>query len=123
LWAPCSLAFPAAAWAAFASCLWCWIYNLGIGVGRMHEISRGAMHADRHAVVTWWGLRSQGFFIGRKSSIFSKFPFYPHGPIKFDISQIFPFFPVSTQTIQIQPRDGLALIMIYSCFDLWTSDV
>jgi hypothetical protein len=58
------------------------------------------------------------FFIGRKSSIFPKFPFYLRGPIKFDISQIFPFFPVSTQTIQNQPRDGPTLIMIYSCFDL-----
>jgi hypothetical protein len=28
----------------------------------------------------------QGFFIGRKSPIFPKFPFYPRGPIKFDIS-------------------------------------
>jgi hypothetical protein len=58
------------------------------------------------------------FFIGRKSPIFPKFPLYLQGPIKFDISQIFPFFPVSTQTIQNQPRDGPTLIMIYSCFDL-----
>jgi hypothetical protein len=63
------------------------------------------------------------FFIGRKSPIFSKFSFYPRGLIKFEISQIFPFFPVSTQIIQNQPCDGPTLIMIYSCFDLWTSDV
>jgi speckle-type POZ protein len=58
------------------------------------------------------------FFIGRKSPIFPKFPFYPRGPIKFDISQIFPIFPVSTQTIQNQSCDDPTLIMIYSCFDL-----
>ena len=49
------------------------------------------------------------FFIGRNSRKFPKFPFYPQGPIKFDIGQIFPFFPASTQTTQIQPYDNPAL--------------
>jgi hypothetical protein len=64
------------------------------------------------------GSCSHGFFISRNSLIFLKFPFYPQGPIKFDIGQIFPFFPTSTQTTQIQPCDGPALIMFYSCFYL-----
>jgi hypothetical protein len=63
-------------------------------------------------------IRPRVFFIGRKSPIFPKFLFYPRGPIKFDISQIFSIFPVSTKTIQNQPRDDPTLIMIYSCFDL-----
>jgi hypothetical protein len=66
------------------------------------------------------GDAEEGFFIGRKSSIFSKFPFYPRGPIKFDISQIFPIFPVSTQIIQNQSRDDPTLIMFNI---LGTSDV
>ena len=49
------------------------------------------------------------FFIGRNSRKFSKFPFYPQGPIKFDIGQIFPFFPAPTQITQIQPCDGPTL--------------
>jgi len=49
------------------------------------------------------------FFIGRNSPKFPKFPFYPQGPIKFDIGQIYPFFPAPTQTTQIQPRDGPTL--------------
>ena len=49
------------------------------------------------------------FFIGRYSPKFPKFPFYPQGPIKFDIGQIFPFFPALTQTTQIQPCDGPTL--------------
>ena len=49
------------------------------------------------------------FFIGRNSRKFPKFPFYPQGPIKFDIGQIFLFFPASTQTTQIQSCDNPTL--------------
>jgi hypothetical protein len=58
------------------------------------------------------------FFISQNSPKFSKFLFYSRGPIKFDISQIFPFFHASTQTTQIQLRDGPALVMFFSCFYL-----
>ena len=52
---------------------------------------------------------SKVFFIGRNSRKFPKFPFYPQGLIKFDIGQIFPFFPASIQTTQIQPCDNPTL--------------
>jgi hypothetical protein len=45
------------------------------------------------------------------------------GPIKFNIGQIFSFFSAPTQKTQIQSRDGPTLIMFYSCFYMWTSDV
>jgi hypothetical protein len=78
----------------------------------MHVFSVGTWESDRACAR---GRAHADFFIGNFLSIL--------GPIKFDISQNFFFFPVSTQTIQNQPRDGPTLIMIYSYFDLWTSDV
>jgi hypothetical protein len=80
------------------------------------SLRRGLPPSSRVCTISY--LASRVFFIGRNSPIFPKFPFYPRGPIKFEISQFFPFFPVSTQTIQNQSRDGPTLIMIYSCFDL-----
>ena len=60
----------------------------------------------------------KGFFIGRNSRKFSKFPFYPQGPIKFDIGQIFPFFSCfHTDNPNSAVRQSHT-IMFYSCFYL-----
>ena len=65
-----------------------------------------------------WEVPRRVFFIGRNSRKFPKFPFYPQGPIKCDIGQIFSFFPAPTHR---QPKFSRATVPRYNVLFLFLS--